>query len=314
LKPWGGDAPDFAGLKGLPNSGPLLSSDRERHEIKLDFLEPKASEWALALRVADYLYRNGVGIFAHHRVFRWEPGNPGHLAGVSENDPVRLADLKGYDLQRRAFLDNVEAFAEGKQANNVLIYGERGTGKSSTVKAALNEYSEKGLRLVELSTRDALDAPVVIRLLRGRRERFMLFLDDLSFDADDERYRGLKALLEGSVEAPPDNVILVATSNRRHLMPESFADRTNPSGDVEVRSWDTVEEKLSLSDRFGLVVSFYQPDQDTYLAIVRHLSGKAGLTVPRETLEAGALRWVLENNGRSGRTATQYIRYLKGGH
>jgi uncharacterized protein len=232
--------------------------------------------------------------------------------GVSENDPIRLADLKGYDLERRAFLDNVEGFADGKPANNALIYGERGTGKSSTVKASLNEYSERGLRLVELSTRDALDAPAVIRLLRGRRERFMLFLDDLSFDSDDERYRGLKALLEGAVEAPPDNVILVATSNRRHLMPESFSDRANPAGNDEVRSWDTVEEKLSLSDRFGLVVSFYQPDQDTYLAIVRHLAEKEGVRVPREELEAGALRWALENNGRSGRTAMQYVKHLKG--
>jgi len=305
--------PSFEGLASDEADGPVPSWEKDREKVKRSFLGTHATE-RLAEEVAAYLLRQGSGMFARHRVFRWRPGSSargGWLEPVSRPDPVRLADLKGYDLAREAFLDNIRGFVSGKPANNGLIYGERGTGKSSTVKAALNEYAEEGLRLVELSPLDALDVASALSALRDRRERYLLFLDDLSFNKDDLRYRGLKALLEGSVEPLPPNVILVATSNRRHLMPETFEEREGGARvDGEVRQVDAVEEKLSLADRFGLVVSFYSPDQETYLAIVRHLAEKALLRVPKRELEEGALRWTLENNGRSGRAAAQYIRHL----
>jgi predicted AAA+ superfamily ATPase len=305
----GRDLPSFRGLHGSQGALPSPSWEEDRCQVKKRILDPKVKTDGLVREIAAYFLKNGRGVFARHRVFRWRPGKG--LEPVASPDPVRLSDLKGYDEARRGFLENLEGFLSGRKANNVLIYGERGTGKSSTVKAALNEYADRGLRLVELSPLDALEVSSVLVTLRARSERYLLFLDDLSFNEDDVRYRGLKALLEGSVECLPENVILVATSNRRHLMPETFAEREEGvrSGG-EVHGQDAVEEKLSLADRFGLLVSFYSPDQETYLIIVRHLAARAGLRTPRAELESGALRWSLENCGRSGRTAAQYIRHL----
>jgi predicted AAA+ superfamily ATPase len=310
--------PSFEHLQGAASPDPLPSWEKDRQTLKEKILGDSEDTRALVEALCAYYRRQGLGMFARYRAFRWRPaakGSPGHLEPASSTDPIRLADLKGYDEARQAFLENLEGFVAGRPANNVLLYGERGTGKSSTVKAALNEYADRGLRLVELSPLDALDVSSVLSVLRCRPERYLLFLDDLSFNDDDVRYRGLKALLEGSVEPLPDNVILAATSNRRHLMPETFAEREGGVRlDGEIHQVDAVEEKLSLSDRFGLVVSFYSPDQETYLSIVRHLAERAALRVPKTELEAGALRWAIQNNGRSGRAAAQYIRHLKQGH
>jgi hypothetical protein len=307
------DLPVFGFNVGLTDPPDLSPWEEERRDVKLRILSGGQNSTALTEAVCHYFRRNGFGFFGRHRAFKWKLGDgvrPGRLEPVAYVDPIRLADLTGYDEARKAFLDNLEAFVAGQAANNVLLYGERGTGKSSTVKASLNEYADRGLRLVELSPLDALDVSSVLSVLRQRPERYLLFLDDLSFNDDDVRYRGLKALLEGSVEPLPENVILAATSNRRHLMPETFAEREGGVRlDGEVHQVDAVEEKLSLSDRFGLVVSFYSPDQETYLSIVRHLAERSGLTIPRRELEAGALRWALQNNGRSGRAAAQFVRH-----
>lgn len=306
--------PGFKDVHGLRVPAKVSEWEEERRELKAALLKKDVDAPRLAEKACRYLRRNGHGMYARARAFRWRvgtAGEAGRLEPVLGIDPIRLSDLKGYDEARREFIANIEGFTSGHSANHVLIYGERGTGKSSTVKAALNEYATKGLRLVELSPLDALDLPSVVEILRPRPERFILFLDDLSFNDDDVRYRGLKALLEGSIEPLPANVILVATSNRRHLMPETFAEREGGIRvDGEVHEMDAVEEKLSLSDRFGLVVSFYSPDQATYLQIVRYLADKAGLRVPPAELEQGALLWTLQNNGRSGRSAAQYVRHL----
>jgi predicted AAA+ superfamily ATPase len=314
----GQEVPSFENSQGWPSLLALPKWEKDRQDLKREILTSRKSSSVLTEEICGYFRHHGFGLFAQHRTFRWRPaagGRAGHLEAVAYPDPIALADLKGYDEARQAFLDNLEGFVSGKQANNVLIYGERGTGKSSTVKAALNEYADRGLRLVELSPLDALDVSSALKVLRPRPERFVLFLDDLSFNKDDVRYRGLKALLEGSVEPLPSNVILVATSNRRHLVPETFAEREGGvRSEGEIHEVDAVEEKLSLSDRFGLVISFYSPDQATYLAIVRHLAKRAGLKMSIQELESGALLWTLQNNGRSGRAAAQYVRHLAQGH
>jgi predicted AAA+ superfamily ATPase len=235
------------------------------------------------------------------------------LQGVADPDPIRLEELVGYDEQRRPLLDNIEAFVKGKPANHALIYGERGTGKSSTVKALLNRYGDRGLRLVEVHPDQLNEYQRILPVLRGRPEKFVLFVDDLSFEESETAYKGLKALLEGSVEAKPANVILIATSNRRHLVREFFTDRAGGlQQDGEIHGADTVEEKLSLSDRFGLVISFYSPDQDTFLRMVENWAKVEGIKMASGELRARAIQWEKANNVRSGRTARQFINDLMG--
>ena len=295
----GYSVPSLAEEEDFPE--PLSAVQKARREIKEKILSNDLSDAQLASEISRHFYQNGWGFFGSYRAFRWNPEGR-KLEGIDSIDPIRLENLVGYDEARRALLEGVEAFASGKIANNVLIYGERGTGKSSTVKALLNAHAEKGLRLVEVHPDDLKDYLEILKPLRGRKERFILFVDDLSFEENETSYKGLKALLEGSVEATPGNVILIATSNRRHLVREFFQDRSEGvRQDGEVHGQDTVEEKLSLSDRFGLVVSFYSPDQGTYLSIIENWARVEGLKTPVLELKTQALRWALANNGRSGR-------------
>lgn len=271
-----------------------------------------APDWsALAGALAEHYAAAGAGIFAQYRAFRWVRGGPddGRLVGVSPFDPVRLDQLIGYETERRLIIKNTEHFLAGLPANNVLLYGDRGTGKSSTVKALLNEYGDLGLRLIEVPKQALADYPRIVALLRGRRERFILFVDDLSFSEQETYYKDLKAILEGSLEARPENVLVYATSNRRHLVTERFSDReTDPN--AEVRLMDTVQEKLSLSDRFGLTVVFQAPDQERYLEIVEGLARQLRLEITSDELRRRALQWAAWHNGRSGRTARQFIDFL----
>jgi len=229
---------------------------------------------------------------------------------VAHPDPVSLDELVGYEGEREPVVRNTERFVSGLSANNVLLYGDRGTGKSSTVKALLNAFASRGLRLVEVPKEALGDFPRLISLLRGRRERFLLFVDDLSFEEHETEYKGLKAVLEGSLEARPENVLLYATSNRRHLVRQRFSDRDSAPDDIH--PGDTVEEKLSLSDRFGLRVRFLAPDQPRYLAIVAALAARRGITLPEQELHERALRWAARHGGRSARTTRQFVDYLSG--
>ena len=256
--------PSFKDMRGLDRLEPLPPQLEERRKIKERLLT--AVSPAIVKDMAAFFHRNGLGLFGRYRAFRWQVDGAGHgrLVGVEAVDPIRLENLIGYDEQRKPLIENIEAFVAGKGANNVLIYGERGTGKSSTVKALLNAYQEKGLRLVEVHPSQLNEYQEILPFLRGRPEKFILFVDDLSFEENETSYKGLKALLEGTVEAAPKNVILIATSNRRHLIREFFDDRKEGiQNEGEIHGADTVEEKLSLSDRFGLVISFYSPDQET---------------------------------------------------
>ena len=304
--------PSLSGMKPVEATRQLSDSVRARFEIKEKILRESHSAPGLVPEICAHFLENGFGLFSHFRAFRWNPGAKA-LEGVEYADPIRLENLVGYDEQRQPLLDNIQGFVAGRQANNVLIYGERGTGKSSTVKALLNAYQRQGLRLVEIHPPDLQDFPALLRLLRGRQEKFILFVDDLSFEENENQYKSLKAVLEGSVEATPSNTILIATSNRRHLVPEYFNEREEGTRrDGEVHGQDTVEQKLSLSDRFGLVVSFYTPNQETYLKIVDSWAKWEGLKLASSELHSRALLWARQNNGPTGRAARQFVNDLKG--
>jgi hypothetical protein len=248
--------------------------------------------------------------FEHCLAFRWEADRgPGRLVPIPEPQLFDLDDLVGVDRSLGRLLANTEQFVRGLPANHVLLYGERGTGKSSAVRGLVARFGSRGLRVVEVRKEDLLHLPRVLEALRGARFRFLLFCDDLSFDAGETRYRELKAALEGSLLSPPENVRIIATSNRRHLLPESAADnlaaRLDEAGDLHMG--EVVDEKLALSDRFGLVLGFYGFDQSTYLAIVDRYAAQAALSIPRDALHAQALRFALERSSRSGRTARHFI-------
>ncbi|HQT25704.1 MAG TPA: ATP-binding protein [Burkholderiales bacterium] len=238
--------------------------------------------------------------------FRWVKGRG--LARVLHPHDIRLENLKGIDGQIRLVEDNTRQFVKGLPANNVLLTGARGTGKSSLVKALLNRYCDKGLRLVEVEKRDLVDLPEIVEEIGERRERFVIFCDDLSFDQDEGGYRELKVVLDGSVSTAPENVLVYATSNRRHLMPEYMSENleTKHLGD-EIHPGETVEEKVSLSERFGLWVSFHPFDQDGYLAIVEQWLDHFGVK-ERRGFRKAALQWALNRGSRSGRIAWQFAR------
>ena len=236
------------------------------------------------------------------------------FVGIRYPDPVKLNALVGYESQRDALLKNTEFLLSGEAALHVLLYGSRGSGKSSLVKALLNEYSDGAagkLRLLEVAKSDLKDLPQIVEQLRGVPQKFIIFVDDLSFEEDDDAFKALKVVLEGNLTARPQNVVVYATSNRRHLIREFFADRPNPKDNEEVHAWDTMQEKLSFSDRFGLTLTFEAADQKTYLKIVNHLAAQAKINLSQEDLEYQALQWATRHNGRSGRTARQFVDFLK---
>ena len=250
--------------------------------------------------------------------FRWRasgrPGTPGWLQPVQHVHRIRLADLRGIDRQIRRIEENTRQFLEGRPANNVLLTGARGTGKSSIVKGLLNKYAREGLRLIEVEKNDLVDLPNIVDQVAGRRERFLVFCDDLSFHGAEEGYIALKVALDGSISTTSENMLIYATSNRRHLMPEYMAENleTRYVGD-EIHPGETVEEKISLSERFGLWVTFYPFDQDEYLAIVAHWLKALGMK-ESEAAREEALQWSLQRGSRSGRVAYQFARDWAGRH
>ncbi|WP_114649154.1 ATP-binding protein [Pseudothauera hydrothermalis] len=247
--------------------------------------------------------------------FRWRrKQGRAWLQPVVHPHVIRLADLQDIDEQKQRIDDNTRQFLAGRRANNVLLTGARGTGKSSLVKALLAEYADKGLRLIEVDKADLVDLPDIVELLHGRPERFILFCDDLSFEEGEAAYKALKSVLDGSVAAVPENVLVYATSNRRHLMPEYHEEnRQAQHVDGEIHPGEATEEKISLSERFGLWVSFYPFSQDEYLAIVAYWLGVFGLK-PKAIARARqeALQWALMRGSRSGRVAWQFARDYAG--
>ncbi len=248
----------------------------------------------------------GYGMFTVHHMFSVSNGR---VLPVLSPDTIRLSHLSGYESERQAVVQNSLALLRGAPAANVLLYGDAGTGKSSTVKAIVNEYADRGLRLVEIRKQQLNMLPAVLESLQGNPLKFILFIDDLSFTAVNEEIGALKAILEGSVSAKAKNTVIYATSNRRHLIDERFSDRA----DDELNRNETIQEQVSLSDRFGLAVRFARPDKEQYLAIVRALAAQYGveITVQQELL---AERWALERGGRSPRVARQFVESVAATH
>jgi uncharacterized protein len=258
--------------------------------------------------LANYYYHNGIGIYAQYRAFRWQ----GRLIGINNPDPIEIEEIIGYESPKSTLIKNTEVLLAGYNSLHVLLYGSRGSGKSSLVKALLSKYGDRGLRLIEVAKSDLTDLPNIIEQLRELPQKFIIFVDDLSFEEDDEAFKSLKVVLEGSLTAKAQNVVVYATSNRRHLVREYFGDRPRPSDADEVHSWDTTQEKLSFSDRFGLTLTFEPANQDTYLTIVQHLADRAKIQLSAEELDDRAKQWATRHNGRSGRTARQFIDFLAG--
>lgn len=251
--------------------------------------------------LASYYRAQGYGFFAQSSAFAVQ--DDGTVAPIVHPDAIRLHDLPGYERQKQQILKNTRAFLDGREANNILLYGDKGTGKSSTVKAVVNEYAERGLKIIEMAPRHITCFPKIFAETLRSPFRFIVFLDDLTFSREDDNFAALKAFIEGGLAGKPANLVIYATSNRRHLIRESFADREGD--DVRVR--DSLETVTSLSDRFGLEITFSVPDKDEYLYIVDQLAAESGLALPEDQLHMLAERFALRRNGRSPRTARQFI-------
>lgn len=253
----------------------------------------------------------------HSFAFRWRrrQGAASHLQAVAHVSAIALDDLHNIGTQKAQIEQNTRQFVAGRPANNVLLTGARGTGKSSLIKACLNQFSAQGLRLIEVDKADLADLPDIVDLVAARPERFIIFCDDLSFEEGESGYKALKVALDGSIAAQSDNVLIYATSNRRHLMPERMSDNSSykTDDDGDLHPGETVEEKISLSERFGLWLSFYPFKQDDYLDITAHWLASFGCT-PEQIAQArgDALRWALQRGSRSGRVAWQFARDYAG--
>jgi predicted AAA+ superfamily ATPase len=279
------------------------------------------SRWRRILEHAERILEEVSGAppepaaFERHLAFRWEAGRgPGRLLPIATPQLFELDDLVGVERALAALVSNTERFVARLPSNHVLLHGERGTGKSSAVRGLLSRFGPRGLRMVEVQKADLVHLPRVLAALADTAHRFVLFCDDLSFDAGEANIRELKAALEGSLAAPPENVRIYATSNRRHLMPETAADNRDARLDDagELHPGEAAEEKLALSDRFGLVLGFYGFDQDTYLRIVSQYARRAGVRAEPDALRREALAWALRRSSRSGRTARQFVDDLAG--
>ena len=250
--------------------------------------------------VTEFNKNNGYGIYAKYRAFIWRNGD---ICPVKHPDKIKLSEFKEYEYQRNVVLENTRAFLNNKSANNCLLYGDKGTGKSSTVKAILNEHYKDGLRMVEMPKERLLDFPILVDKIASIPMKFIIFIDDLSFQKQDDRYASLKAVLEGGLAVRPDNTLIYATSNRRHLVKENFSER---NGD-ELHRNDTIQESLSLADRFGLAVNFSAPNKIGYLNIVSSLAKQKGIKMEESELHNKAERFALQKGGRSPRIAKQFI-------
>ena len=262
--------------------------------------------------VTEFYKAYGVGMFGLNKAFRISATENGKLTfnPINNMDKVVLDDLIGYEIQKKKLVENTENFVQGRKANNALLFGDSGTGKSTSIKAIVNEYYDQGLRMIEIYKHQFKDLSNVIAAIKNRNYKFIIYMDDLSFEEFEIEYKYLKAVIEGGLEKKPDNILIYATSNRRHLVRETFKDKADR--DEELHTNDTVQEKLSLVARFGVTIYFGKPDKKEFQKIVTTLADRYGVEMEEEKLLLEANKWELSHGGLSGRTAQQFIDYLLG--
>ena len=263
--------------------------------------------------VTDFYKAYGVGMFGLNKAFRVIGGDKGvTFTPINNMDKVMLDDLIGYEIQKKKLVENTEAFVQGRKANNALLFGDSGTGKSTSIKAIVNEYYDQGLRMIEIYKHQFKDLSNVIASIKNRNYKFIIYMDDLSFEEFEIEYKFLKAVIEGGVETKPDNILIYATSNRRHLIKETWNDRNDLESNNGLHRSDTIEEKLSLVNRFGCQISYSKPSQKEFFDIVIGLARKNNVKMTDEELMAEANKWELSHGGISGRTAQQFVNYCLG--
>jgi len=301
----------------MPNIAPKKKRAPDASQQSLDRLVTRAED-VLALIESRLLAQPEEPDWAKAVAYRWRKrAGRGYLHGIARPAQIQLAHLKNIERQKKIIEANTRQFIAGRPANNVLLTGARGTGKSSLIKACLNQFAKKGLRLIEVDKTDLVDLPDIVELIANRPERFIVFCDDLSFEEGEIGYKALKVALDGSIAEPSDNVLIYATSNRRHLMPERIEENLTygRGDDGEIHPGEGIEEKISLSERFGLWLSFYPFKQDEYLAIVAQWLSHFGCDADSiSRAHDDALRWALERGSRSGRVAWQFSRDWAGRH
>ncbi|MCD8152010.1 MAG: ATP-binding protein, partial [Clostridiales bacterium] len=277
-------------------------------------LEDAADEKDFFDAVTGFYRDYGVGMFGLNKAFRISGSGEENLTFLPINnmEKVMLDDLVGYEIQKKKLVDNTVAFVEGRKANNVLLFGDSGTGKSTSIKAIVNEFYPDGLRMIEIYKHQFQDLSNVIAAVKNRNYKFIIYMDDLSFEEFEIEYKFLKAVIEGGVETKPDNVLIYATSNRRHLIRETWNDRNDMEQENGLHRSDTMQEKLSLVNRFGVTINYSKPSQKEYFDIVIELARRAGITLSDEELKSEANKWELSHGGISGRTAQQFVNYLEG--
>lgn len=263
-------------------------------------------------RVTEFYKTFGVGKFGLNKSFRISEKD-GSIIPITNTVEIRLHELVGYEIQKEKLIANTKAFVDGKKANNCLLYGDAGTGKSSSVKAVLNRFYPDGLRMIEIYKHQFVYLSEILSQIKNRNYRFIIYMDDLSFEEFETEYKYLKAVIEGGLEVRPENVLIYATSNRRHLIRELWSDRTDMEHNQDVHRSDTMQEKLSLADRFGITIGYFAPNQNEYFDIVSGIAGEyPELKLDEKELHNEARKWEIANGGRSGRTARQFVDYLLG--
>jgi len=275
----------------------------------LDYMKTTSDENELLNAFVKFYNSSGCGNIALYRSFKFDD-EKSSIVGIENPDSITFDDIIGYESQTEELIGNTEAFMKGFPANNVLLVGSRGTGKSSSVKALVNKFYSDGLRLIEITKEQIVKLPYILSMLKNRGVWFIIFIDDLSFDEHEIQYKYMKSILEGGSQSKPDNVLFYATSNRRHLISEKWSDRQRGSDDAEIHTQDTLNEKLSLADRFGITISYPKPTPAEYIRMVKVMAKKANIPLSDEILEKEALKWELNQKGISGRTARQFTNNL----
>lgn len=285
----------------------------EKVQALSEKLETAKDENEFFQYVTDFYKDYGVGMFGLNKAFRIsDSGDSIKFQAINNMERVTLDDLIGYEIQKKKLIDNTEAFVQGRKANNCLLFGDSGTGKSTSIKAIVNQYYAQGLRMIEIYKHQFKDLSNVIAMIKNRNYKFIIYMDDLSFEEFEVEYKFLKAVIEGGVETKPENILIYATSNRRHLIKETWNDRSDIKVENGMHKSDTMEEKLSLVHRFGVTICYSKPTQKEYFDIAVELSRRLGIKMSDEEIKAEANKWELSHGGISGRTAQQFANYLAG--